>query len=143
MKNGFYGRLESELQGLGNTYYVGGLMAFELTERNSSYAMALICKHFATTDPTPPFPYVRVSQFFRICIMRYSVYPHLTGIHFFSITHSLHLLLELPIFFVNSIRLSFVSYPCSPSIFALFLSYSAEFVPSESGSRQEASQNTG
>ncbi|OWM69223.1 hypothetical protein CDL15_Pgr025410 [Punica granatum] len=41
MKNGFYERLESELQGLRNTYYVGGLMAFELTERNSSYAMAL------------------------------------------------------------------------------------------------------
>lgn len=68
MKNGFYERLESELQGLGNTYYVGGLMAFELTERNSSYAMALICKQFATTDPTPPFPYVRVSQFFCICV---------------------------------------------------------------------------
>ncbi|OWM69222.1 uncharacterized protein LOC116212053 isoform X2 [Punica granatum] len=59
MKNGFYERLEYELQGLRNTYYVGGLMAFELTERNSSYAMALICKHFATTNPAPPFPYVK------------------------------------------------------------------------------------
>ncbi|KAF9603315.1 hypothetical protein IFM89_034664 [Coptis chinensis] len=37
---GFYEKLESELQGLNNTYYVGSLMAFELTERNSSYAMA-------------------------------------------------------------------------------------------------------
>jgi hypothetical protein len=35
MKDGFYEKLESELQGLKNTYYVGRLMAFELTERNS------------------------------------------------------------------------------------------------------------
>ncbi|KAG5250029.1 AMP-dependent synthetase and ligase family protein [Salix suchowensis] len=41
MKGGFYDKLESELQGQRNTFYVGGLMAFELTERNSSYAMAL------------------------------------------------------------------------------------------------------
>lgn len=60
MKNGFYERLESELQGKRNTYYVGGLMAFELTERNSSYAMALICKHFANNKSTPVFPYVKV-----------------------------------------------------------------------------------
>ncbi|KAA3490579.1 AMP-dependent synthetase and ligase family protein [Gossypium australe] len=59
MKNGFYERLESELQGKRNTYYVGGLMAFELTERNSSYAMALICKHFANNKSTPVFPYVK------------------------------------------------------------------------------------
>ncbi|MBA0658098.1 hypothetical protein Goklo_010334 [Gossypium klotzschianum] len=59
MKNGFYERLESELQGKRNTYYVGGLMAFELTERNSSYAMALICKHFANNKSTTVFPYVK------------------------------------------------------------------------------------
>lgn len=60
MKDGFYQRLESELQGLRNTYYVGGLMAFELTERNSSYAMALICKQFANNNSLPMFPYVKV-----------------------------------------------------------------------------------
>ncbi|KAK1588428.1 hypothetical protein Q3G72_023158 [Acer saccharum] len=59
MKDGFYERFESELQGLSNTYYVGGLMAFELTERNSSYAMALICKHFASNTSIPQFPYVK------------------------------------------------------------------------------------
>ncbi|OVA06663.1 AMP-dependent synthetase/ligase [Macleaya cordata] len=59
MKDGFYEKLESELQGLQSTYYVGGLMAFELTERNSSYAMALICKHFANDSPLPAFPYVK------------------------------------------------------------------------------------
>ncbi|KAJ8759599.1 hypothetical protein K2173_008779 [Erythroxylum novogranatense] len=59
MKDGFYERLESELQGLNNTYYVGGLTAFELTERNSSYAMALICKHFANNNSLPTFPYVK------------------------------------------------------------------------------------
>ncbi|KAF5191536.1 Long-chain-fatty-acid--amp ligase fadd26 [Thalictrum thalictroides] len=59
MKLGFYDKVESELQGLNNTYYVGGLMAFELTERNSSYAMALACKHFATESVLPPFPYVK------------------------------------------------------------------------------------
>lgn len=60
MKNGFYDKLEYELQGLRNTYYVGGLMAFELTERNTSYAMALICKRFASKDSAPIFPYVKV-----------------------------------------------------------------------------------
>ncbi|PIA53414.1 hypothetical protein AQUCO_00900173v1 [Aquilegia coerulea] len=59
MKLGFYDKVESELQGQNNTYYVGGLMAFELTERNSSYAMALACKHFATESVLPPFPYVK------------------------------------------------------------------------------------
>ncbi|KAF8398460.1 hypothetical protein HHK36_017388 [Tetracentron sinense] len=59
MKDGFYEKLESELQGLQNTYYVGGLMAFELTERNSSYAMALVCKHFANDCALPMFPYVK------------------------------------------------------------------------------------
>lgn len=60
MKDGFYEKLESELQGSMNTYYVGGLMAFELTERNSCYAMSLICKHFASDSSTPRFPYVKV-----------------------------------------------------------------------------------
>ncbi|CAN1354733.1 Long-chain-fatty-acid--AMP ligase FadD28 [Linum perenne] len=59
MKNGFYEKLEDELQGKRNTLYVGGLMAFELTERNSSYSMALICKHFANDNPLPMFPYVK------------------------------------------------------------------------------------
>lgn len=61
MKAGFYEKLEGEVQGLQNTYYVGGLMAFELTERNSSYAMALVRKHFANDNPSPMFPYVKVN----------------------------------------------------------------------------------
>lgn len=64
MKDGFYEKLEDELQGMRNTYYVGGLMAFELTERNSSYAMALVCKHFANKDSLPKFPYTKVIPFF-------------------------------------------------------------------------------
>nr|KYP58460.1 Putative fatty-acid--CoA ligase fadD25 [Cajanus cajan] len=59
MRNGFYEKLESELQGSRNTYYVGGLMAFELTERNSSYAMGLICKNFANKSDLPIFPYTK------------------------------------------------------------------------------------
>ncbi|KAL0459272.1 UNVERIFIED_CONTAM: Long-chain-fatty-acid--AMP ligase FadD26 [Sesamum latifolium] len=59
IKNGFYDKVETELQGQRNTYYVGGLMAFELTERNSSYAMALVRRHFACDDPLPRFPYVK------------------------------------------------------------------------------------
>ncbi|XP_057472971.1 uncharacterized protein LOC130761485 [Actinidia eriantha] len=59
MKEGFYDKVETQLQGQQNTYYVGGLMAFELTERNSSYAMALICKHFASDTSLPAFPYVK------------------------------------------------------------------------------------
>ncbi|KAF7805380.1 Long-chain-fatty-acid--AMP ligase FadD28 [Senna tora] len=59
MKDGFYDKLELELQGSRNTYYVGGLMAFELTERNSSYAMALICKNFANSNDLPMFPYTK------------------------------------------------------------------------------------
>ncbi|PHU29478.1 hypothetical protein BC332_01571 [Capsicum chinense] len=59
MKDGFYDKIENQLQGQKNTYYVGGLMAFELTERNSSYSMALVSKHFANTDPQPEFPYVK------------------------------------------------------------------------------------
>ncbi|KAL0418546.1 UNVERIFIED_CONTAM: hypothetical protein Sradi_1268100 [Sesamum radiatum] len=42
MKDGFYDKLEFLLQGQQNTYYAGGLMAFELTERNSSYALELV-----------------------------------------------------------------------------------------------------
>ncbi|KAI3705436.1 hypothetical protein L1987_75673 [Smallanthus sonchifolius] len=59
MKEGFYDKMENELQGQQNTYYVGGLVAFELTERNSSYAMNLVRKHFANDDPLPKFPYVK------------------------------------------------------------------------------------
>ncbi|XP_076942402.1 uncharacterized protein LOC143612262 [Bidens hawaiensis] len=59
MKDGFYDKMENELQGQQNTYYVGGLVAFELTERNSSYAMNLVRKHFASDDPLPKFPYVK------------------------------------------------------------------------------------
>nr|XP_048324739.1 uncharacterized protein LOC125421057 [Ziziphus jujuba var. spinosa] len=59
MKDGFYEKFESELQGLRNTYYVGGLMAFELTERNASYAMGLVCKHFASKNSLPAFPYAK------------------------------------------------------------------------------------
>ncbi|KAI3898075.1 hypothetical protein MKX03_002146 [Papaver bracteatum] len=62
MKDGFYDKLESELQGMQNTYYVGGLMVFELTERNSSYAMALVCKHFANDNSLPMYPYVKVNK---------------------------------------------------------------------------------
>ncbi|XP_077254119.1 uncharacterized protein LOC143893052 [Tasmannia lanceolata] len=59
MKCGFYEKLESELQGSQNTYYVGGLMAFELTERNSSYSVGLVCKYFANDSALPTFPYVK------------------------------------------------------------------------------------
>ena len=61
MKDGFYDKLENELQGQQNTYYVGGLVAFELTERNSTYAMNLIRKHFANDNHVPNFPYVKVN----------------------------------------------------------------------------------
>lgn len=60
MKSGFYDKLEFQLQGQCNTYYAGGLMAFELTERNSSYAMALVCKHFSNNSSQPDFPYIKV-----------------------------------------------------------------------------------
>ncbi|KVH90817.1 Acyl carrier protein-like protein [Cynara cardunculus var. scolymus] len=59
MKDGFYDKLEHQLQGQNNTFYVGGLMAFELTERNSSYALSLVMKHFASDNPEPSFPYVK------------------------------------------------------------------------------------
>ncbi|KAJ8565199.1 hypothetical protein K7X08_007775 [Anisodus acutangulus] len=59
MKEGFYDKIENQLHGQQNSYYVGELMAFELTERNSSYSMALISKHFATTDLQPGFPNIK------------------------------------------------------------------------------------
>ncbi|XP_051120905.1 uncharacterized protein LOC127244416, partial [Andrographis paniculata] len=59
MKEGFYDKLEFLLQGQQNTYYVGGLMAFELTERNSNYAFELVRKHFSNDNPEPNHPYVK------------------------------------------------------------------------------------
>ncbi|KAI3791349.1 hypothetical protein L2E82_05115 [Cichorium intybus] len=59
MKDGFYEKLENQLQGQNNTFYIGGLMAFELTERNSSYAFSLVMKHFASDNPEPRFPYIK------------------------------------------------------------------------------------
>nr|TKW11527.1 hypothetical protein SEVIR_6G237600v2 [Setaria viridis] len=59
MKNGFYERVESELQGFQNTYYVGGLLAFELTERNALYSISTVCKHFAIDSDLPTIPYVK------------------------------------------------------------------------------------
>ncbi|XP_076931501.1 uncharacterized protein LOC143596677 [Bidens hawaiensis] len=59
MKDGFYEKVENRLQGQNNTYYVGGLMAFELTERNASYAFSLVLKHFASDNPEPSFPYIK------------------------------------------------------------------------------------
>ncbi|KAL2641753.1 hypothetical protein R1flu_009340 [Riccia fluitans] len=48
MAEGFYDKLE-ELQGENNTYFVGALMAFELTERNASYSINLMAKYFGST----------------------------------------------------------------------------------------------
>lgn len=62
MKDGFYERLESQLQGFQNTYYVGGLLAFELTERNASYSIMAVCKHFAIDGEGELTPYVKVSK---------------------------------------------------------------------------------
>lgn len=62
MKDGFYDKLEFLLQGHRNTYFVGGLMAFELTERNSSYAFDLVRKHFSTDSLEPSYPYVKVMK---------------------------------------------------------------------------------
>ncbi|MCO5574407.1 hypothetical protein L7F22_028192 [Adiantum nelumboides] len=49
MEDGFFDKLE-EMQGVNNTFYVGALMAFELTERNAAYSVNLMAKHFATTS---------------------------------------------------------------------------------------------
>lgn len=62
MKDGFYDKLEFLLQGQRNTYFIGGLMAFELTERNSSYALELVRKHFSTDNPEPSYPYIKVMK---------------------------------------------------------------------------------
>jgi len=62
MKNGFYEKVESQLQGFQNTYFVGGLLAFELTERNALYSISAVCKHFAIASELPMIPYVKVSQ---------------------------------------------------------------------------------
>ncbi|KAK1621122.1 hypothetical protein QYE76_026639 [Lolium multiflorum] len=59
MKDGFYERFESQLQGFQNTYYVGGLLAFELTERNASYSIETVCKHFAIDVEQTVTPYVK------------------------------------------------------------------------------------
>ncbi|KAL6652550.1 hypothetical protein ACP70R_011475 [Stipagrostis hirtigluma subsp. patula] len=59
MKNGFYERVESQLQGFQDTYYVGGLLAFELTERNALYSISAVCKHFAIDGEQPKTPYVK------------------------------------------------------------------------------------
>lgn len=63
MKQGFYDKLESELQGFQNTYYVGGLMAFELTERNAAYCIDMVFKHFANDDDMNKFPYFKVNEY--------------------------------------------------------------------------------
>ncbi|KAL6502972.1 hypothetical protein OROHE_024140 [Orobanche hederae] len=57
MKDGFYDKLEFILQGQRGTYFIGGLMAFELTERNSSYAFKIVQKHFSNDNPEPSYPY--------------------------------------------------------------------------------------
>jgi hypothetical protein len=62
MKNGFYEKVESQLQGFQNTYFVGGLLAFELTERNAFYSISSVCKHFAIASELPKVPYVKVSH---------------------------------------------------------------------------------
>ncbi|KAL7084478.1 hypothetical protein ACP275_14G225100 [Erythranthe tilingii] len=59
MKEGYYDKLEFLLQGQRNTYFVGGLMAFELTERNASYAFDLVRKHFSNDNQEPSYPYVK------------------------------------------------------------------------------------
>ncbi|KAI5057660.1 hypothetical protein GOP47_0027675 [Adiantum capillus-veneris] len=50
MKAGFYDRLES-LQGENNTVYLGGLPAFELTERVAAYSIESMAKHFGSASP--------------------------------------------------------------------------------------------
>ncbi|KAK1400737.1 hypothetical protein POM88_000342 [Heracleum sosnowskyi] len=79
MKDGFYNRVKSELQGQLNTYYVGGLMGFELTERNSTYAMALVRKHFANDNLQPDFPLL----LYYSCVFDYFFEPfeQFCGIH--------------------------------------------------------------
>jgi hypothetical protein len=45
MGAGFYRRLEA-LQGVDRTYYVGGLLAFELVETIAEYSRQLVATHF-------------------------------------------------------------------------------------------------
>ncbi|CAM6101924.1 unnamed protein product [Calypogeia fissa] len=45
MADGFYDKLQ-DLQGRNSTYYVGGLLAFELTESNASFAQSLVHRCF-------------------------------------------------------------------------------------------------
>lgn len=103
MMNGFYDKLESELQGVRNTYYVGGLMAFELTERNSSYAMALVCKHFANDNPLPKFPYAKVNPILKSIIL----INYLIKIYDFSLK------------FVKSLVLTYYKHVYFQSLFSL------------------------
>ena len=51
MHDGFYEQLE-ELQGKQNTYYVGGLMNFELVETIAEYSRALVEKNFPSVKNT-------------------------------------------------------------------------------------------
>ena len=53
---GIRSKVEIELQGMRDIYYVGDPMPFELTQRNASYVVALVCKHFANDNPSPTFP---------------------------------------------------------------------------------------
>jgi hypothetical protein len=48
MGSGFYRRLES-LQGIDRTYYVGGLLGFELVETITEYSRHLVATHFGGT----------------------------------------------------------------------------------------------
>jgi hypothetical protein len=45
MRDGFYRKLEA-LQGVDRTYYVGGLLAFELVETIAEYSRHLVATHF-------------------------------------------------------------------------------------------------
>ena len=62
MKEGFYDKMEMELQGQQNTYYVG-LLAFELIEEKSANAVNQIGKHFANDGHLPNFTYVNVNLY--------------------------------------------------------------------------------
>lgn len=56
MAEGFYDKLNM-LQGENNTYFLGALLAFELTERNVSYAFNLMGQCFGSREG---WPYVKV-----------------------------------------------------------------------------------
>jgi hypothetical protein len=57
LAEGFYDKI-NEMQGKNNTYFLGALLAFELTERNVSYAIHLIGRCFGTDEE---WPYCKVS----------------------------------------------------------------------------------